>query len=90
MLRSRVSLVVAWALAVCAGGWSMAARANDDEILAKGFLKHAHQRMITFGYEILNAETSELLASGETKHIFLRDGKPIKVPAKYRELFGIA
>ena len=62
----------------------------DDEVLARGFLKHAHPRMITFGYEILNAETSELLASGETKHIFLKDGKPIKVPAKYRELFGIA
>jgi acyl-CoA thioester hydrolase len=61
----------------------------DDEVLARGFLKHAHPRMITFGYEILNAETSELLASGETKHIFLKDGKPIKVPAKYRELFGI-
>ncbi len=62
----------------------------DDEVLAKGYLKHAHPRMITFGYEILDAETSELLASGETKHIFLKDGKPIKVPAKYRELFGIA
>jgi acyl-CoA thioesterase FadM len=45
--------------------------------------------MITFGYEILNAETGELLATGETKHIFLKDGKPIKVPVKYQELFGI-
>lgn len=62
----------------------------DDEISAQGFLKHSHSRMITFGYEILNAETGELLASGETKHIFLKDGKPIKVPPKYRELFGIA
>ena len=35
MPRSRVSLVGAWALAVCAGGWTVAARANDDEILAK-------------------------------------------------------
>lgn len=61
----------------------------DDEILAQGFLKHSHARMITFGYEILNAETGELLASGETKHIFLKDGKPIKVPEKYRALFGI-
>ncbi len=61
----------------------------DDEILAKGFIKHAHARMVVFGYEILNAETGTLLASGETKHIFLKDGKPVKVPAKYRAVFGI-
>lgn len=62
----------------------------DDEILARGRLAGAHRRMIVFGYEILNAETGQVLAEGETKHIFLdKQGKPIQVPEKYRALFGI-
>jgi acyl-CoA thioester hydrolase len=62
----------------------------DDEIIARGRLEGAHRRMIVFGYEIVSAETGQLLAEGETKHIFLdKQGKPIQVPVKYRALFGI-
>ena len=62
----------------------------DDEIVARAVIQHAHPRMITFGYQIHN-EAGELLSSGETRHLFLnQEGKPVKVPAKYKELFNLA
>jgi acyl-CoA thioester hydrolase len=62
----------------------------DDEILAEARLKHSHPRMIVFTYEIRNVATSQLLATGETKHVFItREGRPVKVPRKYYELFAI-
>jgi len=62
----------------------------DDEILAEARLKHAHPRMIVFAYEIRNAATSQLLATGETRHVFItREGRPVKVPPKYYDLFAI-
>jgi acyl-CoA thioesterase FadM len=46
--------------------------------------------MIGFAYEIRNAATSQLLVSGETKHVFITpDGRPARVPRKYFDLFGI-
>ena len=60
----------------------------DEMIVASAVLKHAHPRMITFGYEI-RREEGTLLATGETRHLFLKDGRPIKVPAKYHGLFGL-
>ncbi len=63
----------------------------DDEILAEARLKHSHPRMVVFAYEIRNATTSQLLVTGETKHVFItREGRPVKVPRKYYELFAIS
>lgn len=63
----------------------------DDEIIAEARLKHSHPRVIVFTYEIRNAATSQLLVTGETRHVFItREGRPVKVPRKYYELFGIA
>nr|WP_321474816.1 thioesterase family protein [uncultured Paludibaculum sp.] len=61
----------------------------DDEVVAQAIIKHAHPRMITFAYKILSKEGA-LLATGETRHLFLKDGRPVKVPAKYFQLFGLA
>ena len=62
----------------------------DDEIIAEARLKHSHPRMVVFTYEIRNAATSQLLVTGETRHVFItREGRPVKVPRKYFELFGI-
>lgn len=62
----------------------------DDEIAAKAWLEHSHARMITFGYEIRNAETATLLASGKTKHVMLnKEGRPVKIPLKYHALFSL-
>ena len=62
----------------------------DDEVIAEARLAFSHSRMIGFAYEIRNAATSQLLVTGETKHVFITpDGRPTKVPRKYFELFAI-
>ncbi|NWF85442.1 MAG: acyl-CoA thioesterase [Bryobacteraceae bacterium] len=62
----------------------------DDEIVARAKLAASNPRMITFGYEILRAETGQTLSTGETKHMFLdKDGRRVRVPQKYRSLFAI-
>lgn len=61
----------------------------DDEIVARARFKHTHPRMVTFAYEIRRAEDECLLASGETRHVWLREGKPAKMPEKYYGLFEI-
>ena len=61
----------------------------DDEIVATARFKHVHLRMVTFAYEMRRAEDNCLLASGETRHVFIRNGKPAKMPEKYFELFGL-
>jgi acyl-CoA thioesterase FadM len=36
------------------------------------------------------AEDDRLLATGDTKHVFCnREMRPVKLPQKYRRLFGI-
>jgi len=62
----------------------------DDELVVRTWIVHAHPRMVRFGYEMRNAETGQLVTTGETKHIFVnREMRPTKLPAKYFELFGI-
>lgn len=62
----------------------------DDEIVARARLAASNPRMITFGYEILHAETGQTLSTGETKHMFLdKAGRRVRVPQKYRSLFAI-
>lgn len=62
----------------------------DDEIIARARLAGSNPRLITFGYEILNAETRQTLSTGETRHMFLdKEGRRVRVPPKYRSLFAI-
>ncbi|MCU0248419.1 MAG: acyl-CoA thioesterase [Bryobacter sp.] len=62
----------------------------DDLIAARGRLADSNARIVTFAYEIVNAETGKLLVTAETRHVFLdRQGKPIRVPARLKTLFRI-
>ena len=62
----------------------------DEEIAVKTWIARANRRMIEFHYHIRGAETSQALAEGETKHIFLGpDMRPVKLPEKYYGCFGI-
>ncbi len=62
----------------------------DDQIVARGRLAASNARIVTFAYEILNAETGKLLVTGETRHVFLdREGKPVRVPERLKRLFQI-
>lgn len=63
----------------------------DEEIVVQTWIARANPRMVEFHYRICEAESSRELASGETRHIFLGpDMKPVKLPEKYRPLFGVA
>jgi acyl-CoA thioester hydrolase len=62
----------------------------DDEVTVKVTVAEAGPRMIVFAYEMTLASTGQILATGETKHIFLGASlKPCKLPAKYHSAFGI-
>ena len=53
----------------------------DDEIAVKTWIARANRRMIEFHYQMHDAQTSQALAEGETKHIFLgSDMKPVNCP----------
>ncbi len=62
----------------------------DEEVIVRTWIAEANPRMLRFEYEMVDADTGRRLATGETKHVFCnRDRKPMKLPEKYREAFGI-
>ena len=62
----------------------------DDEIGVTTWVARANPRMVEFHYQIRDSASARDLASGETRHIFLSsEMKPVKLPAKYRPLFGV-
>ncbi|MEX2261235.1 MAG: thioesterase family protein [Bryobacteraceae bacterium] len=62
----------------------------DMEVCIQTSLEEAHPRMIRFGYAMREASNGRVLATGNTKHIFCgKDMRPVKLPEKYRALFGI-
>jgi acyl-CoA thioester hydrolase len=63
----------------------------DDEVLVRTSIAGAHPRLVRFSYEMIAADGGRCLATGETKHICCGpDGKPRRLPEKYRSFFGIA
>jgi acyl-CoA thioester hydrolase len=63
----------------------------DDLLRIRTRIIEARKRTIHFGYEIVNDSTGELLATGETTHIFCgRDGRPRQLPERYCKFFGVA
>ena len=62
----------------------------DQELVIRTWIKQAHARMVTFGYEMRLADGGRVVATGETKHVFCgRDLKPVRLPNKYRARFGL-
>jgi len=56
----------------------------DDEVVVRTHLKHVREKVIHFGYELIGAESGQLLAEGETTHIVANaQMKPQKLPEKY-------
>jgi acyl-CoA thioester hydrolase len=62
----------------------------DEEVIVETCVTEANTRLVRFAYEMRLAEGNRALATGYTRHIFLgRDMTPVRLPAKYRALFGI-
>ncbi|MGC2247434.1 MAG: thioesterase family protein [Terriglobales bacterium] len=60
----------------------------DDEVVVHTHLKHVREKVIHFGYELLTADGSRVLAEGETTHIVANSQmKPRRLPEKYMKVF---
>ena len=63
----------------------------EDDIIVRTSLAHATGRIIRYHYEICNKSTGQILATGETAHVVTNlDHRPTRLPAHYRQYFGIS
>ncbi|MFC1959175.1 acyl-CoA thioesterase [Chloroflexota bacterium] len=64
--------------------------ARYDQVLTVCcWLEDMKSRSLTFGYEIINAETQTVLVVGQTKHICItHDGNVAKLPVDWRALLS--
>lgn len=61
----------------------------DDLLVIRTRVLMSHRRTVQFGYEIVNPQTKELIATGETMHVFCdKQGRPKSLPEKYRKYFS--
>jgi acyl-CoA thioester hydrolase len=62
----------------------------DEDVTIETRVAEANSRIVSFGYEMRLIDGRKL-ATGSTRHIFCnREMKPVRLPPKYRALFGIA
>jgi acyl-CoA thioester hydrolase len=62
----------------------------EDDIMVRTALAKARDRVIRYRYEICNKKTGQLLATGETAHVVTGlDHRPSRLPAHYRQYFGL-
>ena len=63
----------------------------DDEVVVRTYLKHVREKLIRFGYELVRADGTQLLAEAETTHIVANaQMKPRALPDKYLAVFRAA
>lgn len=63
----------------------------DEEVIIRTSIAEANARMLRIEYELISGDGERTLATGETKHVFCgRDRRPMKVPVKYHDVFGIS
>ena len=61
----------------------------DDVLTIRTRVAQAQRRTVRFGYEILQQQSGELIATGETLHVICdRLGRPKSLPEKYRKYFS--
>ena len=63
----------------------------DDLLVVRTSVTQSQKRMLRFGYEIGRQESREVIATGETLHVFCdRQGRPKSLPEKYRKYFPVS
>ncbi len=61
----------------------------DDEVTVATSVPAANRRLVTFDYEMTCGDRR--VAVGRTRHVFLgRDLRPVRLPLKYTEMFGLS
>ncbi len=62
----------------------------DDVLRIRTRVVESNRRTARIGYEIFNDANEELLATGETYHVFCdRAARPKSLPEKYRKYFAV-
>jgi acyl-CoA thioester hydrolase len=62
----------------------------DDLLVVRTTVKESQKRILRFGYEIIRQDSRDVIATGETLHVFCdRQGKPKSLPEKYRKYFPV-
>ena len=62
----------------------------DDEVIVETTVAEANSRLVAFQYEMRLADGERKLATGLTRHMFCnREMEPVRLPMKYRPMFGI-
>ncbi len=60
-----------------------------DRVTVRAWLKEVQSRALTIGYEIVNAETKQMLCTGWTKHLNVNsEWRPVPIPPKIRDLLS--
>jgi acyl-CoA thioester hydrolase len=60
----------------------------DDVLVVRTKILASQRRTVKFGYEIVHQESREVLATGDTLHVFCdKQGRPKSLPEKYRKYF---
>jgi acyl-CoA thioester hydrolase len=61
----------------------------DRLVTVRSSIAELRSRSMTFSYEVLDTETDQLLATGQSKHICIdRQGQVVKIPEEWREFFS--
>ena len=62
----------------------------DDVLVIRTSVTQSQKRTIRFEYEIVNQASGEVIAIGDTLHVFCDHlGKPKSLPEKYRKYFPV-
>jgi acyl-CoA thioester hydrolase len=60
-----------------------------DLVTVRTRVEEVRSRQVTFAYEVVMAETGQLLATGQTKHVGVNEEGAIKtIPQEVREMLG--
>jgi acyl-CoA thioester hydrolase len=61
----------------------------DQRVTVRCWVEEVKSRQITFGYEVVETETGDLLATARSKHICVDgQGRVTTIPARWRQLWG--
>jgi len=59
----------------------------DDELIVRTCVTELRKRSLRFGYEIVHAETSEVIAEGETMHVITNAERRVRsFPEPYKQM----
>jgi acyl-CoA thioester hydrolase len=65
----------------------LAAAHYGERVIVRTWIEELRSRQLTFGYEIVNASTGVVLATGASEHVCTdRQGSVVRIPEQWRKL----